>query len=116
MKVRTIKLENGEIWAVPVAAIARDRAKNYASEFDNDIERSLKEDTEPLFAEDPFEIQDWAANNMNWEDVSAVAFRVEGSKAAELDFQEAWVNGHDDIKDIDDSAVPPHVLEALEEF
>ena len=57
------------VYDVPLDVIARDRAEHYASEFDGDIERSLAEDTIPLFDEDGFEAEDWAANNMDWRDV-----------------------------------------------
>lgn len=93
IQVRTIRAQDGSIWAVPVDVIARDRAKHYASDFDGDVERSLEEDTLPLFAEDPFEIHDWAANNMNWSDVEAHAWRIGFPAATENDMQEAWVNG-----------------------
>lgn len=101
MKVRTIKQADGSVWAVPVDAIARDRAKNYAREFDGDVERSLAEDTLPMFEECPDEIHDWASNNMNWEDVTAVAFKLRDATLEQNDFQEAWVNGEHDIEEVD---------------
>ena len=90
-KVLRITMEDGSEWDVPVDIIARDRAEHYADEFDGDVERSLAEDTLPLFAEEPYEVQDWASNNMNWDDVAhrAVCYR----KAPPPDFQEGWVNG-----------------------
>lgn len=39
---------------------------------------------------DDYEIHDWASNNMNWDEVKAHAIQV---KAADVDFQEGWVNG-----------------------
>lgn len=91
MKLLTFKLPDGAMWGVPVDVIARDRANEYAHEFDGDVERSLTEDTLPLFESTPYEIEDWAANNMNWNDVSDQAFRV--SPAPSPDMQEAWMNG-----------------------
>jgi hypothetical protein len=76
-------------WKVPVEIIARNRAEYYAHEFDGDIERSLAEDTIPLFT-DTYEIEDWAANNMNWRDVAKHAVMVSGG---DVDYQEGWVNG-----------------------
>jgi len=78
--------------AVPVETIARHRAAHYASEFGGDIERSLAEDTWPLFAID-FEVEDWARNNMNWEDVVEAHITVEREVPPGPDFQEAWMGG-----------------------
>lgn len=61
-------MPDGTTWGVPLLVVARNRAKHYAFEFDGDEERSLMEDSIPLFEAEPFEAKDWAANNMNWED------------------------------------------------
>jgi hypothetical protein len=87
-----VTMPNGSRWDVPVMAIARNRATNYASEYDGDAERSLHEDTLPLFDAAPSEISDWAANNMDWSDVASVAVRVP-DEARPVDYQEGWVNG-----------------------
>lgn len=97
IKVLTIEQSDGSVWAVPVSIIARNRAEHYASEFDGDVERSLAEDTNPLFEADDYEVRDWAANNMNWKDVAEHAFLVR--KAPPLDFQEAWCNGEKAVED-----------------
>jgi hypothetical protein len=95
MKKRLIvTMSDGSRWGVPVEIIARDRAKNYASEFGDDIDRSLAEDTVPLFTEHEFEIIDWAQNNMNWDDVKQHAGRMAHS---EPDYQEGWVNGDKEL-------------------
>lgn len=90
MKMLTIKMPDGSKWGVPVEVIARNRAAHYAKEFDGDIERSLVEDTMPLFDESSFEIKVWASNNMDWSDVEAQAQMLQ---AAETDYQEGWENG-----------------------
>lgn len=95
MKALTVTLPDGSIWAVPVMVIAADRAKHYAHEFDGDVQRSLDEDTMPLFDSDPFEIEDWAVNNMNWSDVESHAFKHKD--APKPDFQEAWINGEKNV-------------------
>lgn len=82
---------DGSVWEVSVETIARDRAQYYAHEFGGDVNRSLEEDTIPLFADDAYEIQDWAQNNMDWVDVYRDAIRVTG--APPVDFNEGWVNG-----------------------
>jgi hypothetical protein len=99
MKVLTIEMPDGTVWAVPVTVIAADRAKCYAKEFGGDVKRSLEEDTEPLFNSDEYEIKDWAANNMNWEDVKDHAF-LHLQAPAGTDYQEGWVNGKKSVETI----------------
>lgn len=90
-KLMTVTLPDGGKWGVPVDMIARNRAEHYASEFNGDVERSLAEDTIPMFEADDYEIKDWAANNMNWSDFDGHQVKV--SEAPTPDFQEAWVSG-----------------------
>ncbi|ABA87791.1 hypothetical protein Pcar_0531 [Syntrophotalea carbinolica DSM 2380] len=87
-------MPNGEKWSVPVNVIAIDRAEYYASQFGGDVDRSLREDTEPLFESDTYEIEDWAKNNMNWSDVEASATLAEKGTC---DYQEGWVNGDAEV-------------------
>jgi len=86
----TVEMQDGSTWGVPVAMIARNRAAHYANEFGGDIERSLAEDTIPLF-EHPGEILDWAVNNMNWSDFDGRQVKVTDAPAP--DFQDAWMSG-----------------------
>ena len=95
MKVLRVTMLDGSEWDIPLERIARNRAENYADEFDGDVERSLREDTMPLFEQDSFEASDWAANNMNWDEVEDVA--VCYRKAPTPDFQEGWVNGEKEV-------------------
>lgn len=88
-KYMTIEMPDKSVWQVPVAVIASNRAEAYKHEFGGDIERSLAEDTIPLFT-DTYEIEDWAANNMNWRDVAKHAVMVSGG---DVDYQAGWVNG-----------------------
>lgn len=88
-----ITMPDGSVWGVPVKAIARHRAAYYAGEFGNDLERSLEEDTLPMFNDMPSEIADWASNNMDWSDVRVVARLVSPPRMSDRDFQEGWVNG-----------------------
>lgn len=94
-KLLRIEMPDGSKWDVPVMIIAKNRAKYYKDEFGGDVEKSLKEDTLPLFIDD-YEIHDWAANNMNWDDVKAFAKKAPDEKR-EIDFQEGWVNGDYEI-------------------
>jgi len=92
-----ITMPDESVWAVPVEVIAINRATSYASEFGNDVQASLDQDTLPLFNSNPFEIEDWAANNMNWSDVAAHARLI---REGETDYQEGWVNGEKEVKDL----------------
>lgn len=89
-KHMTITLENGEVWGVPVAMIASNRAAHYAKEFDGNVERSLAEDTIPLFNSSDYDIHDWAVNNMNWSDFTGHQVKLKNGQG--IDFQEAWMN------------------------
>lgn len=93
-----VTMPDGSRWDVPVSVIARDRAAYYAKrEFGGDVERSLAEDTWPLFAEDNYDILDWAANNMNWSDVKAHATRAPDRPQKPVDWEEGWCNGEKEI-------------------
>lgn len=94
MKVLRVNMPDGSKWDVPVSVIARNRAEHYAHEFGGDIQKSLDEDTMPLFDADHYEVEDWAANNMNWSDVERVAVM---SAAGEIDYQDGWVNGGKEV-------------------
>lgn len=102
MKALLIEMPDGSTWAVPVDVIARNRAENYADDYGDDIERSLAEDTVPLFENHPDEVSDWAANNMDWIEVADVAWRHEEAPA--MDFQEGWVNGEKRVEDVEPPA------------
>lgn len=90
-KLMTIEMPDGSKFGVPVEMIARSRATNYAKEFDGDVERSLAEDTIPLFESDDYAIYDWAVNNMNWSDFDGHHVKV--ADAPSPDFQDAWISG-----------------------
>jgi hypothetical protein len=85
---------NGDMWDIPVEIIARNRAEYYAStdpDFKDDINKSLEEDTIPLFESDYYEIKDWAQNNMNWKDVKHRALFV-GRVDSMFAYEEMWTN------------------------
>lgn len=96
-KYMTVKMPDGSVFGVPVEMVARNRAAHYAHEFNGDIERSLKEDTIPLFESDDYEIHDWAANNMNWSDFDGHQVKI--SDAPQPDFEDAWLNGETGFSD-----------------
>lgn len=84
---------SGLTFQVPTQVIANNRAQNYAAEFGDDLQRSLAEDTVPLFTEDEYNVQDWALSNMNWSDLAPFARLVECSTTApdEDQFMQALV-------------------------
>jgi hypothetical protein len=90
--VYIIEMTDGTMWEIPAKVIAENRANYYKHEFGDSLEKSLKEDTIPLFLQDNYEIRDWASNNMNWSDVKAFARRKE-LKQKDYDNDDAWVNG-----------------------
>lgn len=102
MKYLTMKLENGEIWGVPVEIIARNRAEHYAYEFDGDVERSLHEDTFPLFDEDEYEIEAWATGDMDWSDFEGHQ-RMFSSMITDADMiKRAWASASKEIIEVDE--------------
>lgn len=89
-----IEMPDGSKWTVPVSLIAMNRATYYAKNDSVSIEASLNNDTLPLFEANEFEIKDWAANNMNWEDVEHMAVCI---GKGDTDYQEGWINGDNKI-------------------
>jgi hypothetical protein len=87
-----VSMPDGTKWDVPLMVIAKNRAENYKDEFGGDLERSLKEDTLPLFEESDFEITDWACNNMDWSDVEEFAVQAL-VEVIPNNYQEGWMNG-----------------------
>lgn len=97
MKILTVKMPDGSVWAVPLEVIARHRAACYVEEFDGSLERSLAEDTMPLFLEDSYAAPDWASNNMRWRHVSEHAKQIK--EAEPIDFEEAWTMAPKKVSD-----------------
>lgn len=98
MKALTVTMPDGSVWAVPVLMVATNRATHYAHKFDGDVERSLVEDTIPLFESDDYEVEDWAVNNMNWSDFDGHQIKIKD--APPPDFQDAWICGDKSVIDI----------------
>jgi hypothetical protein len=82
------------IWEVPVASIIYNRVGWYADNKGMTEEEALQ-DTEELFQDD-YEIEDWAANNMDWEEVKHIAVKVEEGS---IDYDDGWVNGEKEVVD-----------------
>lgn len=90
-KYLRVTMPNGRKWDVPALLIAQHRA---IAIVETDMETSF--DAEVKFAlNNEYEIQDWAANNMDWKDVE---FRAQiASEDIGVDYQEGWVNGNKEI-------------------
>lgn len=100
-KALRITMPDGSKWDVPLEIIARSRAAHYASEFGDDVQRSLAEDTRPLFEEDPDEAIDWAINEMNWRDVADHATQsVPPPPLTDRDKQTGWMTGDKEIVEL----------------
>jgi hypothetical protein len=85
-------MPDGSKWDVPAHVVADNRAKYYAK-YDEDA--NYQEEYDYTY-NDNSELLDWAANNMNWDDVSHLAKRV-ALPPQDVDYQEGWVNGEKEI-------------------
>lgn len=90
--VRLVVMPDRQIWAVPVLQIAISRAKHYEHKYDGDLVRSLMKDTAPLFRGSRYTIDEWARDEMNWDEVRAIRL-MDATPPSGEEFQEAWVNG-----------------------
>lgn len=90
-KYLQITMSDGSAWGVPIKMIAENRAKHYAYEFGNDLQRSLGEDTLSLFDKSKYAIYDWATGNMDWSDFDGHQVKI--LDAPPLDFQSEWMSG-----------------------
>lgn len=92
-----VTMPDGSRYDVPVMIIAENRAKFYADISEIPVEEALGE-TENLFKEDNYEIEEWASSNMNWDEVEDHATLViEELEKPKIDFQDGWVNGNKEI-------------------
>lgn len=89
---------DGFTYGVPVMFFAEKRAYRYWNEFDQDVGRSMIEDTLPLFESNPSEIIDYAKGNFNWDDVKSQAIKMERKDKPKPDYQDEWVNNKFTIK------------------
>ena len=89
---------DGFTYGVPVMFFAEKRAYRYWNEFDQDVGRSMIEDTLPLFESNPSEIIDYAKGNFNWDDVKNHAIKLERKDKPKPDYQEEWLDNEFFIK------------------
>lgn len=98
MKYILVTMPDGSIWKVRAEIVVCSRAKYYAEQDSAKQGRTYEavfdeEYTYTLHNND--EILDWAANNMNWTDVSFGAEKLPQpvQVLTPLEFEEGWVNG-----------------------
>ena len=90
MIVIRVTMRDGSLWDVPALVVAENRAKYYAA---RDEDTTYEEELSYTLS-DHYELMDWAANNMNWEDVAELAVKVKDpAPLTQDDFQNGWVNG-----------------------
>lgn len=96
-KYLRVTMPDSSQWDVPIKLIALDRATYYLDKHPDEFETvdEALEDTIKLFESDDFEIEDWAVNNMEWNDVEDQAVRVEDPEAP--DYYDGWINGTKEI-------------------
>jgi hypothetical protein len=91
MKYLRITMPDGSKWDVPCEVIAKNRASFYAEKGD-----SYQEEFDYTMGID-FELRDWAADNMNWDEVEEFATKAPEEQQEPVDYQEGWVNGEKEI-------------------
>lgn len=95
-KFYRVTMPDGSKWDVPCYVIAQNRAMYYAK-------RETGEDGGPEFGrvykeefdytiEDNLELEDWATNNMHWNDVKRHAQMTEIGPD-DVDYEDGWTNG-----------------------
>jgi len=89
-----------KVYKIPADAIGKHRAQYYA---ELDSGKSAGDEYDKVYQnefqigmDDDIELADWAANNMNWEDVSDHVVSV---KSVELDIYDEWCNAEMEILD-----------------
>ena len=98
-KYLRVTMGDGSKWDIPAIIIAKDRARYYAEKdaginTGKEFSRIYQEEIKNCLTDNYFEILDWAANNMNWEDVKDDAEKV---SSLEVNFQEGWINGEKEV-------------------
>ncbi|QMT39973.1 hypothetical protein [Neisseria shayeganii] len=89
-----VTMPDQSVWRVPTKIIAESRI-TYLVRHLGLHRHEAEAKTEALFAHD-YEVEDWAANNMDWDDVKGHAVRV---RPAECDFDDGWINGEKVLSD-----------------
>lgn len=95
IRIYAITMSNGDVYGVPAEVIADHYAKYYVSLGENYLDNF---DTMiGWFDAIDYEFEDWAKNNMDWDDVKDKAFLLEKAEQ-KVDFQDGWINGRCEYK------------------
>ena len=87
-----VQMPDGSWWEVPAKVVADNRASYYAAKEEPGHRTGIYEEEFEFTLKDEYELEDWAANNMNWSEVAKYARRAD-ERTPEVDFQEGWING-----------------------
>jgi hypothetical protein len=91
-----VRFPDGD-WGIPAEVVAKDFAKFYA---DTDNDTSYEAELAFALSEDGERaLLDWAAGNMNWEDVKAHAVHV---RPLAIDYENEWVNTKKSVVEVPD--------------
>ncbi len=106
-KMIRVTMGDGTRWDVPLTIVAESFATYWANKAYPPA-TSLRRKWDDSFAQE-FDwamssggretALDWAANNMDWNDVAKHAVRVNPSRPA--DYQEGWVNGEKEVVEVE---------------
>ena len=96
MKYLVVEMSDKTQWAIPAILIAKNRAKHYKHEHEN----AYAEEVEYAMS-DEYEITDWAANNMDWEDVWRHAIRLKTSPP-EVNYHKDWINAPKSVREMEE--------------
>lgn len=112
-----VKFQDGSVFEVPTIIVAQDRAAYY-HERDTDefptLDDALKDTTE-LFASDTYEIEDWAKNNMNWDELAPHA-RFVSYEPAERNWMNCELSFHDERTSLTVPADGDNIMSQPTEF
>ena len=103
MKYLIVEMSDKTQWAIPAMIIAEDKAKYYAN---HDAEAGYGE-YDDIYKEeiieamsDEYEITDWAANNMDWEDVCSHAIQLK--VIPPKDYHRDWINAPKSVREMEE--------------
>lgn len=97
-KYLKVRFANGDLFEVPARVIAENRA-NYYADLDGYDLNSNEWEAEIISAlNDDFEIEDWAANNMEWRELEPYAKRIDSDE--EFDYEDGWTDADVELTDL----------------
>ena len=88
-KYLLVEMPDLSVCRVPTQIIADAQTDYYVEQCGEDREKA-KAETELLFTENEDEIEYWASENMDWDEVKSHAVRVSDGN---VDYRDGWING-----------------------